>query len=134
MTKRRLPAGYPMLLLLGLVWAPTVAGCGSSGGGGSSPGGGAKAIPGLVGGKKEARTDGRKGGGLFAKGGLPTAGRFKKYGGYSYYLVDKPRVSGTTTNVRVSVVNETTTKEAGKVEWSFVKEGESWKIKSAPLP
>ena len=54
------------------------------------------------------------------------------YAQYQYGLKGKPAVSGTTATCTVVL-----TKQSGgdgvEKEWGFVKEGDKWKIKSAPL-
>lgn len=68
----------------------------------------------------------------FAKGSGPAAG--KKYSGLGFYIVGKPTVSGdqATAKVRIEKLSDGST--VGEQEWSFVKEGSDWKIKTAPLP
>ncbi len=70
----------------------------------------------------------------FVAGGAPAKAEFKKYGKYSYSLTSKANESSTTATVPVAIYDESGGKDAGKKDWTFVKEAEGWKIKSAPLP
>jgi hypothetical protein len=67
----------------------------------------------------------------FAKG---AAGDAKRFAGLSFYLIGKPAVSGPEATAKVSVRRLKDESEAGQTDWTFVKEGDLWKIKSAPLP
>jgi len=42
-------------------------------------------------------------------------------------LTDRPSVSGAQATLRVKI-------DGTKFDWAFVKEGDEWKVKSAPLP
>jgi hypothetical protein len=55
-------------------------------------------------------------------------------GKFGYTVVGKPTVSGTTATAKVRVDPASGGATVGEVEWTFEKEGEKWKIKSAPLP
>ncbi len=60
---------------------------------------------------------------------------FKRYGQFSYWTdAGGPKISGDTATMMVTVRNEHTGEDAGKAEWTFVKEGSDWKVKLAPLP
>lgn len=71
---------------------------------------------------------------LFAKGAMPKGREFKRYGGYSYFPTGRARRDGDAATLEVTVRDEKTGEEAGKIEWSFKKEGDAWKIAKAPLP
>ncbi|HYW80950.1 MAG TPA: hypothetical protein VE890_15320, partial [Thermoguttaceae bacterium] len=47
---------------------------------------------------------------------------------------EKATVTGDTAKATITVTNADDGSVVGEVEWEFVKEGETWKIKSAPLP
>src|SRR5262245_26327550 len=68
---------------------------------------------------------------LFVKGAAPKDSR--KYPLYYYEVSGNPTVSGDTATAMVKVKLEAG-EETVEKEWSFAKEGEAWKIKSAPLP
>jgi hypothetical protein len=68
---------------------------------------------------------------LFVKGTKPD---MRKIGKFGYTVVGKPRVSGTTATAKVRVDPANGGATVGEVEWTFEKDGEKWKIKSAPLP
>jgi hypothetical protein len=83
----------------------------------------------------EACQNARKAAPLFARGAMPQKAEFKKYGRFSYWpSVEKARIEGETAAMKVAVRDEKAGKEAGEVEWAFVKESSGWKIQSAPLP
>lgn len=63
----------------------------------------------------------------------PDAATAAKYKEYLYYASGKPTVSGTTAKVKMKLEKPAGT-VAGEPEWEFEKSGDSWKIKSAPLP
>jgi len=46
----------------------------------------------------------------------------------------KPTISGDTATIVTQVIENNGGKELGEVTWTFVKQGEKWKIKTAPLP
>jgi hypothetical protein len=72
--------------------------------------------------------------GVFAADALPKGTAAKEYQKYSYHPVGKPEISGTTATARVKITNTKTGDEVSQQEWTFVKDGEKWKVKSAPLP
>jgi hypothetical protein len=57
----------------------------------------------------------------------------KTYQQYQYNLKGKVSVSGDTATGTV-VIEKTDGGDKVEKEWTFVKEGDKWKIKSAPLP
>lgn len=70
---------------------------------------------------------------MFATGVPAGAKEARAYQPYRFDLKGKPAVSGTTATATVSIE-----KHAGgtavEKPWEFVKEGDKWKIKAAPLP
>lgn len=68
----------------------------------------------------------------FAAGAVPAAAELKKYQKYSFQLDGKPEMRDGEARVPIKVLAKD--KEVGKVEWTVTKEGNSWKLKSAPLP
>ena len=66
----------------------------------------------------------------FAKGAAPK--EQKKYRVFDYGVVGRPTVKGATATVEVALTKNYS--EVGKQTWTLEKEGEAWKIKSAPLP
>jgi hypothetical protein len=68
----------------------------------------------------------------FAAGSKMTDKDLKKFSQFSYKLDGTPAVSGDTATAKVKVLKDT--QELSTQEWSFVKEGDAWKIKNAPLP
>ncbi len=108
-------------------------GCGSS----TAPTGGldmgspdANQVAALVEGMNEAKGDAKKTAVLFAAGARPETKRFAQF---DYSIVGKPAVSGADATCKVRA-DKSAGEKAGEVEWAFVKEGDKWKIKSAPLP
>jgi len=82
----------------------------------------------------DAKGNAKKFNAMFVKGSAPTGAEAKKFNAFAYYNLPntKPAVNGSDATAKVSVQNEGTGTNV-EVEWSFVKEGDQWKIKSAPL-
>jgi tetrahydromethanopterin S-methyltransferase subunit H len=80
----------------------------------------------------DARGNPKRANTLFVKGSVPA--NLRKYVSFAFYIVGKPQVNGAEATAEVSVQSEREGKEVGKQTWTFVKDGEAWKIKSAPLP
>jgi hypothetical protein len=89
----------------------------------------ASAVATLVEDMNDAKGNAKKVAGIFVKGAAPDA---KKFNSYDYYIVGKPAVTGSDATCKVRLDAKGATK--GEQEWSFVKEGDKWKIKAAPLP
>ena len=68
---------------------------------------------------------------MFVKGSKPTDP--KKMAKCSYYIVGKPSVSGSTAKCKVRI-DDAAGKTLGEPEWEFEKDGDKWKVKTAPLP
>ena len=58
----------------------------------------------------------------------------KAYPRFRYELKGSPTVDGDSATATVEVSTYTSNDAGSEKEWSFVKEGADWKIKSAPLP
>jgi hypothetical protein len=71
--------------------------------------------------------------GWFASGSAPPAAELRKYAKYVPRPDGKPSVSGDTATAKVKLL-DSREQEVGQVEWTFVKEGGHWKLKTAPLP
>lgn len=71
--------------------------------------------------------------GLFAAGSSAGAREAKAFAQHQYNLKGKPTVSGATATATVAIEKHSGGAAVEK-EWAFVKEGDQWKIKSAPLP
>jgi hypothetical protein len=69
----------------------------------------------------------------FAAGTPLGAKDAKTYPQYQYNLKGKPEMSGTTATATVTVQKAAGGTPTDK-QWEFVKEGDKWKIKAAPLP
>ncbi len=69
---------------------------------------------------------------LFVKGSKPADS--KKMTKCSFSIVGKPSVSGSTGTAKVRIDPAGGGQTLGEPEWSFEKDGDTWKIKSAPLP
>jgi len=82
----------------------------------------------------ESRTNAKRSQGLFARGAMPATAQFKKYGQFSYFTTGTARADGDSATMEITVRDEKTSEDAGTVEWTFKKEGDSWKIATAPLP
>jgi hypothetical protein len=70
---------------------------------------------------------------MFAKGVTPPAA--KQLQRYDIRQNGSPSISGDTATLSILFAQEDDpSKTAGQKTWSFVKEGNAWKIKDAPLP
>ena len=117
----------PLLLAVAFI-----VGCGSSSGttGRLDLGGpDADQVATLVEDMNEAKGDAKKTSKLFAAGAKPDA-RVAKY---EYSIIDRPAVNGSSATCKVRA-DKAGGEKAGETDWTFVKEGDKWKIKSAPLP
>jgi hypothetical protein len=70
----------------------------------------------------------------FATGTPPSKAEIQKFPLYRYDLKGKPEVSGTSATAKIDVILNSSSESKGEMEWTFVKEGDKWKIKTAPLP
>lgn len=68
----------------------------------------------------------------FAKGAAPAEAQRKSYF-KNTFAPGKVSISGDTAKVQVKVLDEAREKVQREVEWTCVKEGGLWKLKSAPL-
>jgi hypothetical protein len=68
----------------------------------------------------------------FAKGSAPAAGDLAKYGKYKYRVDGNPSISGESATAKIKLLDDKD-QQVGTAEWTFVKEGGQWKIKTAPL-
>jgi hypothetical protein len=58
----------------------------------------------------------------------------KTFPQYRYEIKGNPNVSGDTATATVGVNRHSVSDGGREMQWTFVKEGADWKIKSAPLP
>jgi hypothetical protein len=68
---------------------------------------------------------------IFAKGAKPSD--LKSYSKYGYSLVGKPSASGTTGTCKVRIDDLKSGEKVTEIDWTFEKEGDKWKVKTAPL-
>ncbi len=94
----------------------------------------AKLISNVVEEFNESSMDARKSSRYFTKGMMPKGAEFKKYGKYAYLTTDTAKTSGDTATMGVTLQDPRSGEDAGKVEWTFKKETNGWKIATAPLP
>jgi len=114
------------------VAGPLGSGCGESGPGGPSYGGEeGRKIAQLVELVNDEKSTSKNLARLFVKGAAPKDTR--KYPLYYFEVSGEPTVSGDSATAMVKVKQEAG-EETVEKEWSFAKEGDAWKIKSAPLP
>jgi hypothetical protein len=59
---------------------------------------------------------------------------YKKYVAHNYKVEGKPAIDGDAATATVKVTTANDGREVGTKEWAFVKQGDKWKLKSAPLP
>ena len=69
---------------------------------------------------------------IFAEDALPPPEERDRLASFSYAPVGAARIKGETATIKVRVRKDD--KEVGQMEWAFVRQGEQWKLKSAPLP
>lgn len=110
--------------------ALALAGCGS-GGDPKAPQQDAEAIAGLVADAAEKCSAPQPAKELFVT--PPDRAALKRYAALTYEADGRPSVDGASATVPVKVF-DTAGRELGRVEWTFVKDGERWKLESAPLP
>lgn len=79
-------------------------------------------------------TDAKRLASYFVKTAAPTKADYDRFTSHYFDLAGNPSVRGNTATAKVKIRHQGTGKDTGPVEWSFVKEGDTWKIKSAPLP
>jgi hypothetical protein len=118
------PRFVPIAVVLSLV------GCGS-GGDTKAPQQDEEAIAGLVADAAEKCSAPQPAKELFVT--APDKATLKRYAGLTFETAGRASVSGTTATAQVKVFDPQG-KELGQVEWKFVKQGERWKLESAPLP
>ena len=72
---------------------------------------------------------------LFASGVTLSSAELKKIWTIFYEVKGEPVVTGDTATATIAMRSESASSaDLGTKEWAFVKEGDKWKIKSAPLP
>ena len=120
------------VLALALLPALTLTGCGNAGGA-ASVSADERAIDELIStveGLRDVRTAVK----VFAAGAAPAAAQLTQLARFSVQAVGRPAVAGDSATLRVKFVENRTGQETGQTDWTFVKDGAAWKIKSAPLP
>ena len=70
----------------------------------------------------------------FASGTTIGKKDLKTFPRYRYEIKGAPSVNGDSATATVEVSEQTRSDGGSEKEWTFVKEGADWKIKSAPLP
>ncbi len=69
----------------------------------------------------------------FSDGKAPAEKDLKAYQNKSYMVTEEPKVEGGIVTACVKVTDEKDGKELGTFTWTFTRDGEKWKIESAPL-
>ena len=70
----------------------------------------------------------------FVEGSAPADSERARYSKYGFEPIGTPRIAGETATVEVRVYDDRAGKDVGNVTWTLVKQGEKWKLKTAPLP
>jgi len=109
--------------------AALLLGCG--GGGGPSPQADGEVIAALVAGTPDKAANAALAKDHFVA--VPPAAMLRRYYEGSFEPASAPSVSSDTATVAVKVLAPDGT-EKGRATWQFVKAGERWKLKDAPLP
>ena len=117
--------------LAALAAAALLAGCDSKPSSGGLYDGDAHLVSNLIEEMNDAKASAARAKKVFAQGSFPT--ELRKYYPYTFYAAAKPKTEGPEATAEVSIRKEDGT-DLGKQTWTFVKEGEAWKIKAAPLP
>jgi hypothetical protein len=58
----------------------------------------------------------------------------KAYPQYRFEMKGNPSVTGDTATATIEVCRHSATEGGRDMQWTFVKEGDRWRIRSAPLP
>lgn len=117
------------LMAIGLMW---IAGCGPRAPL-APPSGDAAILRSLVTELADATDDPQRFKNFFANHAAPADAERVRYQRLNFDPVETAKIDGTTATIKVEV-GDSKTPPKGPVEWIFVKEGERWKLKSAPLP
>jgi len=70
---------------------------------------------------------------LFVEGAAPSEQQRPLYAKYGIQP-SAPTINGDTATVEVRIYDDGAGKDVGTVTWTLVREGEKWKLKTAPLP
>jgi hypothetical protein len=72
---------------------------------------------------------------FFAKDGtVPPEADRKRIEKLQFSVVGTPKINGDVAEVDVQVRSSASGDTVGQVQWTFAKENEQWKLKTAPLP
>jgi hypothetical protein len=69
----------------------------------------------------------------FVKSAAPSAEQTRRMAKYTYQPAGSPSIDGDTATVQVKIL-DARDQEIAQKEWTCVREGEIWKLKSAPVP
>ena len=70
---------------------------------------------------------------MFVEGAAPAESERQKYGPYMC-RANSLKIDGATATATVEVEDGNTGEIVGEVEWTLARQGEQWKLQSAPLP
>ena len=71
----------------------------------------------------------------FAQGSVPPADQLKKYRQYTFASTNRPSASGSSVTLPIDITTIGAKQQTiTTLEWNLEKEGDVWRIKSAPLP
>jgi len=71
---------------------------------------------------------------FFVDGSAPSDKDRPSFSKYQLKSGGRPTVSGDTATMNVVFYDDTAGKDVGTTTWTFAKQGDKWKIKTAPLP
>jgi hypothetical protein len=70
----------------------------------------------------------------FVKGSAPAPQEMARYRSYQFRPASKPKLSGDKATVSMTILDGRTEQEIAVKEWTLAKDGDQWKLESAPLP
>src|SRR5262249_3608763 len=94
-----------------------------------------RAIELLIDNWNNAKNDPKKATEYFAKSAGPPEAELKKYRQYTFSMTNRPSASGSSVTLPIEITTvQAKPQSTTKIDWTLEKEGDVWRIKSAPLP
>ena len=71
----------------------------------------------------------------FAQGSVPPADQLKRYREFTFAMTNRPSTSGSSVTLPIEITTiRAKQQNITRLEWTLEKEGDVWRIKTAPLP